>query len=82
MVGEPYGSLSQLSGRVLVNWREDGDAIVLNWKESGGPRIDWPTREGFGSQLMAACIKALSGTIKQNFSADGFACSVSFKATK
>jgi two-component sensor histidine kinase len=77
-----YGSLSRLSGRVFVNWREDGDAIVLNWKESGGPRIDCPKREGFGSQLMAACIKALSGTLQQNFSTDGFACSVSFKATK
>jgi two-component sensor histidine kinase len=77
-----YGSLSRLSGRVVVNWREDGDAIVLSWKEIGGPKIGCPKREGFGSQLMATCIKALSGTMQKNFSTDGFACSVSFKAAK
>ena len=33
-----YGSLSRLSGRVSVDWHEDGDAIALAWKESDGPR--------------------------------------------
>jgi hypothetical protein len=77
-----YGSLSQLSGRVFVNWQEAGDTIVLNWKESGGPRIDSPKREGFGSQLMTACIKALSGSIQRDFASDGLACSISFKSSK
>jgi len=75
-----YGSLSRLSGRVLADWREDGDAIVLAWKEIGGPRLDVPRRVGFGSHLMTACIKALSGTMRQKFTPDGFSCSVSFKA--
>ena len=74
-----YGSLSRLSGRVSVIWQGDGDTIVLNWKESGGPRIESPKREGFGSQLMAACVKALSGGMQQDFAPDGLACSVSFK---
>jgi two-component sensor histidine kinase len=74
-----YGSLSRLSGRVLADWREDGDTIVLAWKESGGPRIETPQRVGFGSHLMTACIKALSGTMQQNFAPDGFSCSVTFK---
>ena len=62
--------------------QEERDAILLSWKESGGPRIDSPKRQGFGSQLMAACIKALSGTLQQKFSPDGFACSVRFKLVK
>jgi two-component sensor histidine kinase len=73
-----YGSLSRLSGRVLVDWREDGDTIILAWKEIGGPRIDLPQRVGFGSHLMTACIKALSGTMQQKFTPDGFCCSVTF----
>jgi two-component sensor histidine kinase len=74
-----YGSLSRLSGRVFVDWREDDGTIVLNWKESGGPTIDLPKKEGFGSQLAAACIKALSGSIKREFAPDGFVCSIRFK---
>jgi two-component sensor histidine kinase len=76
-----YGSLSRLSGRVLVDWLEDDEAIILNWKENGGPRIDLPKREGFGSQLAAACIKALSGNMQQHFEPDGFACSIKFKTS-
>jgi two-component sensor histidine kinase len=77
-----YGALSRLSGRVLVDWQEDGKTVNLNWKERGGPRIECPKKNGFGSQLMAACIKTLSGTMQQNFAPDGFSCSVSFIMTK
>lgn len=73
-----YGSLSRLSGQVLVEWKEEGEAVVLFWKESGGPKIDLPKREGFGSQLVAACVKALSGSMQQNFAPDGFSCSIHF----
>jgi two-component sensor histidine kinase len=73
-----YGALSRLGGRVFVHWQENGETIILNWKESGGPRIDCPRKDGFGSQLIAACIKALSGTMQQDFAPDGFACSISF----
>lgn len=76
-----YGSLSRLSGRVVVEWLTDDGAIILKWKESGGPRIDLPKREGFGSQLAAVCIKALSGSMQQDFAPDGFACWIRFKAS-
>ncbi len=74
-----YGALSRLNGRIFVDWREKGDNIILNWKESGGPRIDRPKGEGFGSQLIAVCIKALSGTMQRDFAPDGFICSINFK---
>jgi len=73
-----YGSLSRLSGRVLVKWQEDEGAAVVQWKESGGPRIDLPKTEGFGSQLAAACVKALSGSMQHEFAPDGFFCSIRF----
>lgn len=75
-----YGALSRLSGCVLVDWREDGETILLTWKEIGGPAIDPPQRIGFGSQLMTACIKALSGSMQQKFAPEGFSCSVTFRA--
>jgi two-component sensor histidine kinase len=77
-----YGSLSRLSGHVVVDWRQDRDSIVLAWKEIGGPQVGSPQRVGFGSHLMTACIKALSGTMQQKFAPDGFCCSVMFKANE
>jgi len=77
-----YGSLSRLSGRVSIDWREEGDAIVLAWKEIDGPRIEAPQRVGFSSHLMTTCVKALSGTMQQKFAPDGFSCSVTFKANR
>ena len=74
-----YGSLSRLSGRVLIEWQEEEETIILNWKESGGPKIDLPKRAGFGSHLAAACAKAVSGTMQQDFAPDGFRCSIRFK---
>jgi two-component sensor histidine kinase len=74
-----YGALSRLSGRVVVDWHEDADKVVLAWKEIGGPQIQFPQRVGFGSHLINACIKALSGGMQQKFAADGFSCSLAFK---
>jgi len=76
-----YGSLSRLSGRVLIEWQGEEETIILKWKESGGPRIDLPKREGFGSQLATACVKAVSGSMQQDFAPDGLSCSIRFKGT-
>lgn len=75
-----YGSLSRLSGRVCVEWRQEENTILLTWKEIDGPQIGPPQRNGFGSHLITACIKALSGTLQQTFSPGGFSCAVTFTA--
>jgi two-component sensor histidine kinase len=38
-------------------------------------------KQGFGSQLIAACTKALSGGMQSEFSGNGFACSLTFPVT-
>ncbi len=77
-----YGSLSSLGGRVFVDWQQHENAITVKWKERGGPKVTVPQRRGFGSQLIASCVKALSGTMHQSFSSDGFACSFRFKVSR
>jgi light-regulated signal transduction histidine kinase (bacteriophytochrome)/CheY-like chemotaxis protein len=48
-----YGALSQPGGRLLVVWEiNDRNALVLNWEESGGPAVQSPKHEGFGSILV------------------------------
>ena len=73
-----YGSLSRETGRVLVDWRTDGCAVALHWREKGGPKVESPNKQGFGSQLVAQCIKALSATHQSRFSAEGFEFSIAF----
>ncbi|GLK76765.1 signal transduction histidine kinase [Methylopila jiangsuensis] len=48
-----YGALSRSGGRLDVSWRrtETGDCEIL-WRESGGPAVAPPTREGFGTVLV------------------------------
>jgi PAS domain S-box-containing protein len=57
-----YGALSILGGRVDIAWRPDGDALVLTWAESGGPRITAPPqRTGFGLRLLDAAARGQLG---------------------
>ena len=45
-----YGSLSQASGRLELNWDVLPDEIVVTWRESGGPAVQKPSQTGFGAQ--------------------------------
>jgi light-regulated signal transduction histidine kinase (bacteriophytochrome)/CheY-like chemotaxis protein len=51
-----YGGLSD-SGRVSVSWRlnEAGD-LLIDWCENGGPAVQAPTRQGFGSTIIRRSI--------------------------
>ncbi|GLK78638.1 HWE histidine kinase domain-containing protein [Methylopila turkensis] len=48
-----YGALSARGGRLGVTWTATsaGDCEIL-WRESGGPRVSPPTRQGFGTVLV------------------------------
>ena len=76
-----YGALSNGAGRVLVNWQQREGSVTLHWKEFGGPNVTAMNKQGFGSQLIAACTKALSGGMQSEFSGNGFACSLTFPVT-
>ena len=57
-----YGALSIPGGRVDIGWGLEGDALVLTWAESGGPRIAAPPqRTGFGSRLLDAAARGQLG---------------------
>ena len=61
-----YGALSNEAGRVDLTWRVLGEGqgamFKLTWTESGGPPVSPPTRRGFGTRLIEACLSGdLSG---------------------
>src|SRR3954447_246162 len=58
-----HGALSVPSGRVAVVWDVLRDAegqrrLCLEWTERGGPAVEPPSRQGFGSRLLERVLPA------------------------
>jgi CheY-like chemotaxis protein len=48
-----YGALADSTGQVEVVWKLDqGSSLVIEWKESGGPPVQPPSRRGFGTTII------------------------------
>jgi two-component system CheB/CheR fusion protein len=57
-----YGAPSVDEGSVSVGWSFDGDNLVLNWKEGGGPKLSGtPKTEGFGTVLSNHSVRGQLG---------------------
>jgi two-component system CheB/CheR fusion protein len=70
-----YGALSDSAGRVAISWTENPAAhrVSIDWKERFGPRVDQPSRIGFGSKLLRAAFGA-----NIIYEPDGVHCTVAF----
>jgi two-component sensor histidine kinase len=70
-----YGALSA-GGRVEVRWtlQAEGDRQILNftWAERGGPRVELPRRQGFGSRLLQRVLATqLQADVHMDFDEQG-----------
>jgi two-component sensor histidine kinase len=45
-------ALSVPGGKLHIHWRCLEQHVELKWLESNGPRVEPPTRRGFGSKLL------------------------------
>ena len=68
-----YGALSTPEGNVAVTGRLDGEEMVIDWIERGGPPIAQPPKlSGFGSQLVRMSIEQqLNGEMVQRWEPEG-----------
>jgi len=70
-----YGALSNATGHVRLSWRIDeidGEKqFRLRWQESGGPRVQPPTRRGFGSRLIERSFPSTRCLIETAYLPDG-----------
>ena len=52
-----YGSLSSSEGEVAIRWAISGTngekRFEMEWRETGGPRVEAPLASGFGSKLIS-----------------------------
>ncbi|MCJ2011310.1 sensor histidine kinase [Methylobacterium sp. J-076] len=72
-----YGALSNRVGRVTVAWdlEPGGPAgtLRLTWRETGGPRVQPPRRQGFGSRLLhRVLITQVQAEVTTDYAPDGF----------
>jgi len=57
-----YGALSVPEGRVAVEWGlEPGSRFWFEWRETGGPAVEPPTRHGFGTRLTERIVPGYFG---------------------
>jgi two-component sensor histidine kinase/integral membrane sensor domain MASE1 len=77
-----YGALSTPHGRVSVRWTIDRDAadeevLDLVWKESGGPPVTVPEREGFGTSTIRGLLPyEIGGRVELLFDPRGAVCRI------
>jgi two-component sensor histidine kinase len=72
-----YGALSVPDGRVAIEWMTADDRFKLRWKESGGPPVEPPLRQSFGSRLIEQALPGqLSGEARLRFEPDGVNCEI------
>jgi two-component sensor histidine kinase len=73
-----YGGLSVAEGQVRVEWSCAADRqLVPRWIETGGPRVNPPTHQGFGTHMIGAMIRGHEGgDVRLNWHPEGLACEI------
>lgn len=75
-----HGALSTNRGRVDIRWSVDRQTtppmLRLTWEESGGPKVEPPSRRGFGSTLIERSLLAHGGVVNLSFAPSGFTCTL------
>ena len=75
-----YGALVDVTGALSVTWawdvpsEDDQPRLILTWRETSPRTVRPPSREGFGSTLIAKATKQLGATIQQDWRSEGLAC--------
>jgi two-component sensor histidine kinase len=74
-----YGALSTAAGRLTVRWRLDNNHVVLEWRETDGPRVRAAAIENFGSRLLRRLVEGqLKGSLRRELGGKGVSCIIEF----
>jgi PAS domain S-box-containing protein len=80
-----YGAFSTEGGSILIAWkiepRQEGDRLILDWREKDGPSVVQPSRKGFGSQVIERGLAhELEATVHLDYQPDGVTCKIDLPA--
>ena len=78
-----YGALSNDSGCVEISWepQAQSDRVLVCWRESGGPKVEPPEHQGFGSRLIQRAMEGGLGKAQLDFHPQGLACCLKSRYT-
>jgi len=75
-----YGALSTPDGWLRLDWKEiveaDPPRLFARWEETGGPVVQPPTRQGFGSRLIRGLAQESAGQVRLEFNPGGLVCTI------
>jgi PAS domain S-box-containing protein len=72
-----YGSLSSRKGQVDLKWlHKPGGQLLVRWTEIGGPPVQPPTRQGFGSRVIERMTGQLKGKADFDWRPEGLVCEI------
>ena len=82
-----YGALTTPHGRIAVRWslqrQGEGGVLVLDWVETGGPRVSAPGEAGYGTGAIRNLIPyELGGRVDLAFDAEGVRCRIALPSSK
>ena len=75
-----YGALSVNTGRVEVRWRLEGDDLLIEWQEAGGPPVTPPSRRGLGSRLLSR--QAGLSSVVTDYRPEGVRCQFTVESAR
>ena len=80
-----YGALSNEVGRVHISWQVSDVStatFTMRWLEEGGPRVEPPTRRGFGQIVIGRMVEsAVDGTVEVEYRESGLSWKLSAPAS-
>jgi two-component sensor histidine kinase len=75
-----YGALKGDQGLVSIDWQTTGTSgtsrLRLRWVESGGPPVQEPTKQGFGSRLLRSLAEDLGAQVELHYPSAGVLCTI------
>lgn len=75
-----YGALSTPAGQVSARWETrsnaNGARLVMDWRESGGPKVKPPSGRGFGSMLIEQSLQTHGGIVSISYAESGLVCTI------
>jgi PAS domain S-box-containing protein len=75
-----YGSLSSRKGQVDLKWlHQPGGQLLVRWTEIGGPPVQPPTRQGFGSRVIGRMTAQLKGKADFDWRPEGLVCEITLR---
>jgi PAS domain S-box-containing protein len=73
-----YGALSTAAGKVRLSWELNSEHLVMHWTETGGPLVEPPCSEGYGTRVICASIeRQLGGHARFDWRPEGLHCALS-----